>query len=469
MAVNYVRFQRGSQEAYNALKSAGRLDENTLYFIYNTDDSSVGALYMGTRIISGGDITIASARLDDLADVIVTGAGTDSFLVKGDNGNWIAKSLEDVVALIKENLGNIEATTAQVFQVTLQDGESDQDAINRVIEDSLLATGDIAVVKSLIADDKYQHTAYVYDAEIQAWVAMDGNYSAVNVYTNEDIQVTTKVGELAADTTVDAGTSVADLLVRILSQSKDPSKTNPRITAFSVTNNGSGSDFEAGTSITPKWASTFSTGSYTYKSSVSNTDIIPVSGTGVTADSWSITQDNVEIGTTEDGTGTAFILGDNTITFKATVDYSAGNFALTNLNKLPTNEVRIAAGSAEATANITSYRKMFAGGTTATDITSDLIRGLGANAKASTSTFEFKANVGDTKLIFAYPSSLSAAEPSFEYFTMAWESVGGFTKLENPVQVADARGGTEGLVNYTVYVYVPAAAYAAETKYRVSF
>ena len=466
MAVNYVKFQRGSQEAYDALKSAGRLDENTLYFIYSADNSSVGALYMGNRIISGGDITIASASLDDLADVIVTGSGTNSFLVKDESGNWTAKSLEDVIALIQ---GKLDDVPTQVFQATLEDGESDQDAINRVVGNSLLAAGDIAVVKSLIADDKYQHTAYIYNAEIQAWIAMDGNYSAINVYTNEDIQVTTKVGELAANTTVGAGTSVADLLVRILSQSKDPSKTNPKIAAFSVTNNGSGSDFEAGTSITPKWVSTFNNGNYTYKSSVSDIDIIPVSGTGVNADSWSITQDNVEIGTTKDGTGTAFILGDNTITFKATVNYSAGNFALTNLNKLPTDEVRIAAGSTEATASITSYRKMFAGGTTAADITSDLIRGLGANKKASTSTFEFKANVGDTKLIFAYPSSLSSTDPNFEYFTMAWESVGGFTKLENPVQVADARGGTKGLVNYTVYVYVPAAAYAAETKYRVSF
>ena len=60
MAVNYVKFQRGSQEAYDALKEAGKLDENTLYFIYSADNSSVGALYMGNRIISGGDITIAS-------------------------------------------------------------------------------------------------------------------------------------------------------------------------------------------------------------------------------------------------------------------------------------------------------------------------------------------------------------------------------------------------------------------------
>jgi hypothetical protein len=51
---------------------------------------------------------------------------------------------------------------------------------------------------------------------------------------------------------------------------------------------------------------------------------------------------------------------------------------------------------------------------------------------------------------------------------MAWESVGGFVKADN-IQVADVRGGTNGLKEYTVYVYTPAAAYAAETKYRVSF
>ena len=466
MAVNYVRFQRGSQKAYDALKAAGRLDKDTLYFIYNTDDSSVGALYMGTRIISGGDITIASARLDDLADVIIAGAGTNSFLVKGDNDNWVAKSLDDVVALIKENIGNIEATSTQVFQATSENGARNEDAIDIVVTGALLNIGEIAIVKVLIADSKYQHAAYVFDGE--NWAAMDGNYSAANIYTPEDIQVTTNVGELSADTTVNAGTNVADLLVRILSQSKNPTKTDPSITAFGVTNNGSGTDFEAGTSITPKWTSTFNEGSYDYKSSTSDTNVIPVAGTGVVAESWVITKDGSTIGSTEDGTGASFILGDSSVGFKAVVNYSAGNYALTNLNKMPETEVRIAAGSAEKTTSITSYRKMFAGGTTANTIDSALIRGLGANAKASTSNFEFKASVGDTKLVFAYPSSLSTKDPKFEYFTMAWESVGGFTKL-GTVQVADARGGTSGLKDYTVYTYTPAAAYAVETKYRVSF
>ncbi len=464
MSVKYVRFQRGVQAAYDQLKANGQLDENTLYFIYDEANKAAGSLYMGERIISGGDITFTSASLDELSDVIVTNAETNSFLVKEGN-NWVAKTLEDVVALIKENFGDV-ASSAQVFQVILESNESHEAAIQRATADALIASGDIVIIKNLIADEKYQHTAYIFDGK--HWAAMDGNYSAASVYTSEDIQVTTAVGELAANAVVDAGTSFADLLVQILSKSKNPTKNDPSISAFSVTNNGSGSSFEAGTSITPKWASTFNAGSYTYKSSVSNENIVPVSGTGVVADSWSITKDGVEIGTTEDGSASAFILGDSTVNFKAVVNYSDGNYALTNLNKLPETEVRIAAGSKSKTATITSYRKMFAGGTTAANIDSALIRGLGSNASASTSIFEFKANVGDTKLVFAYPSSLTTKEPKFEYFTMAWESVGGFVKADN-IQVADVRGGSNGLKEYTVYTYTPAAAYAAETKYRVSF
>ena len=463
--VNYVRFQRGTTEAYKALKLAGNLDNNTLYFIYDEGNEDTGALYMGTRFISGGNSIAGAATLNDLADVIVEGAGTNSFLVKDVAGNWVAKSLADVIALISANLEE-SAAPAQVFQVIAESNETDENAIIRAIGEALVSSGDIVIIKKLIANNKYQHTAYVFDGA--NWAAMDGNYSAANIYTPEDIQVTTAVGELSANTTVDAGTNFAELLTKILSQSKNPTKVNPSITSFAVTNNGVGTSFEAGSSITPKWETTFNKGSYSYKSSVSNEDIIPVSGTGVTVNSWLITRDGVEIGSIEDGVGEAFTIGDDTVIFKVTVDYTDGNYALTNLNKLPENEVRIAANAIAKSANITSYRKMFAGGTTETNLTSNLIRNLGSSAKATTDSFEFKASVGDTKLVFAYPSTLSSAEPNFEYFTMAWESVGGFTSA-GTVQVADARGGDNGLVEYKVYVYTPAAPYATETKYRVSF
>lgn len=104
MAVNYVKFQRGSLAAYQALLNAGRVDDNTLYFIYPEADASVGSLYMGERVISGGDIVLESAYLDDLKDVIVAGAETNSFLVR-DGENWVAKSLDEVVNLIAGSMG----------------------------------------------------------------------------------------------------------------------------------------------------------------------------------------------------------------------------------------------------------------------------------------------------------------------------------------------------------------------------
>ena len=459
---NFVKFQRGSRDAYIALKDAGKLDKNTLYFIYPDDNHAVGELYLGERLISGGDVTIASASLNDLEDVIVSETGTNSFLIQNSEGKWESKSLEDVVTL----LGLNDATApAQVFQADVAEGEDELDAITRVIGEANLVAGDIAIAKRLIANGKYQHTAFVYTEA--GWAAMDGNYSASNVFTPEDIQVTTAVGELAKDTVVNAGTNMADLLIKILSQSKNPTKTNPKITAFTVKDN-SMTEFEAGTTVTPKWESTFSAGSYSYKSSASKETISPVSGTGVVVNSWVITQDGETIGSTEDGTGASFVLGDDTVSYKAVANYSDGNYALTNLNKLPETDVRIAAGAAEKTASITSFRKMFAGGTTAAAIDSALIRGLGASAKADTAEFEFLANVGDTKLVFAYPSTLTTAEPKFEYFTMAWEPVGGFVKGDD-IQVADARGGENGLKAYTVYTYTPAAAYAADTRYKVSF
>ena len=97
MAIEYVKFQRGSLAAYEALKAAGRLDANTLYFI--KVEGGVGRLYMGENLISGGDIVLQSAKLDDLEDVIISNAKAGSFLVY-ENEKWIAKSLEEVAELI---------------------------------------------------------------------------------------------------------------------------------------------------------------------------------------------------------------------------------------------------------------------------------------------------------------------------------------------------------------------------------
>ena len=363
-----------------------------------------------------------------------------------------------------------ECERAAHYEVEATGTQTDDEAIAAKLAElgTEAKLDDIAIVKREIADGKKSHTAYIYNGT--AWAALDGNYSAANVYLNEDVTVTTKTGELAVNSVVEAGTSLQDMLVQMLSQSKDPSKTDPSITAFTV-KDGSATDFEAGSTVTPTWASTFSKGSYSYKSTAAKDPISPVDGTGVTATAWDITQDGASIGTTEDGTGASFVMGDSTVNFKATVTHSAGNYALTNLNKLPETDVKIAAGSKEKTATMTSYRKMFAGGVVDKDaaITSAVIRGLSTGVKATTSATEFKALVGDTKLIFAYPKSLTTKTPKFEYFTMSWEGFSGFEAATATVQVADKRGGENGLKEYVVYTYTPTGAFESETKFRVSF
>lgn len=103
----YIKFMRGSQAAYDALR---KKDDNTLYFI--TDgNKGYGALYLGNSIISGGDVIINSASLNDLLDVVITKAETNSFLVSDSNGKWINKNLSEVTALIQQELdfGNISS------------------------------------------------------------------------------------------------------------------------------------------------------------------------------------------------------------------------------------------------------------------------------------------------------------------------------------------------------------------------
>ena len=192
MAVNYVKFQRGSQAAYDLLVKNGRIDDNTLYFIYPEDSSTVGKLYLGTRLISGGDIVLASATLAELSDVLVNSTKANSFLVQNADGKWDNMSLTDVATLIKANLGEI-AAPANVFQVTkTADDASDEAAIARAMQAANKTTadlnaGDSAIVKHLIYGDKYQYTAYVYDGT--NWAAMDGNYSAENIYFADDINI----------------------------------------------------------------------------------------------------------------------------------------------------------------------------------------------------------------------------------------------------------------------------------------
>jgi hypothetical protein len=142
---------------------------------------------MGDKLIGTSGIDITSLSLNDLTDVIVDSADTNSFLVKNEDGNWVARSASDVATLIQANFKN-----AAVYQVTLLDDETHEEAIKRIVGDAFVSSGDIAIVKDPIANNKYEYTSYVYTGEV--WAAMDGNYNATNIYFDTDLTITEDIG-----------------------------------------------------------------------------------------------------------------------------------------------------------------------------------------------------------------------------------------------------------------------------------
>ena len=164
--------------------------------------------------------------------------------------------------------------------------------------------------------------------------------------------------------------------------------------------------------------------------------------------------------------------------FTATASHSAGAVPVTNLGnereglKIESGDITIA----DKTATFTGWRRIFGSGTTAATLDSANIRALTQLKKTSDTVpttsggkgIVFNAAKGSTKVVFAYPSSWTTKTPKFEIFTMAWGGTEGFEK--STVNVADARGGENGLKEYTVYTYTPATPLAADnTQYCVYF
>ena len=210
------------------------------------------------------------------------------------SANWLTN--EDVVLLkgevgvefladgkVKMKVGDGTKTWAElsyfggeeshVYEVTLSEGQTHTAAITAAVGDNELNKGDIAIVKALVTGDKYEYTAYVYNGT--TWAAMDGNYSAENVFFNEDFTLAgtyTSIGNVPlSDGTLRAtGMSVKDLFTKILTQELNPTISDP---SFSISASGSTTKEVGDTYSMPTATATVdSTGSYSYGSAEKDTD-----------------------------------------------------------------------------------------------------------------------------------------------------------------------------------------------------
>ena len=67
---NFVKFQRGSEAAYESLKNNNRLESDALYFVYDRlHPEEGGLLYLGEVLIGGAGNGSSISALNDLSDV----------------------------------------------------------------------------------------------------------------------------------------------------------------------------------------------------------------------------------------------------------------------------------------------------------------------------------------------------------------------------------------------------------------
>lgn len=68
MAINYVKFMRGTQTLYDNLTTK---DQDTLYFVYADPSAEKGKLYLGNKLISGSSSIDGEISVSDLTDIVI--------------------------------------------------------------------------------------------------------------------------------------------------------------------------------------------------------------------------------------------------------------------------------------------------------------------------------------------------------------------------------------------------------------
>ena len=317
------------------------------------------------------------------------------------------------------------------------------------------AKEDIETAKSNNTIDEYD-ILYLDNQEI-GWIDKNGDTVISTVRTQNDIEINgvTGLGVNNGDT-IPAGKSFDEIIKMLVQKPISPTYNQPTV---SLAKSGSGTtpgSYEAGTSITPVLTATFT------KNDAGN-----LTKLAILKESEEVSSDSTSPHTY---TGSAFILGDETVSFKAQATYGDGAIKNNNLGT-PDATGQIKAGSkTSSTLSFVGQRNLF-WGTGVGDLptlNSSTIRGL-TNKKLNPTqgySWNIPIAVGQQYVIIAYRSTLRDINEIMYVETNDTGMVSSFTKTT--VNVADARGGENNMVEYKVYTYRMAAPAAAAMTFKVT-
>ena len=240
---------------------------------------------------------------------------TQKFKVGNGSDNWNTLGYVGIQAGEVSSL--IEAAEDNMYSI---EGTEAGDAADIAKAVTSPKKGDIAVVKRLIAADKYSHTAYVYNGS--AWEAADGNYDATNVFFANDLTLTAPIGvhtipSAGYKTLATTGKNVKQVLDMLVASEKNPSITQP---SASLNSNNIGT-VEVGTNIQVAYSFATNPGKYQFGPE-----------TGVTFSDYSVAFNGETLTASSGNFKSVQVTDDTSLTMTGSVRHSDGAIPKTNLN-----------------------------------------------------------------------------------------------------------------------------------------
>lgn len=346
--------------------------------------------------------------------------------------------------------GIIDNNRSAFTEVTPNEGETDAQALARAITNP--KKGDMAVVVRTFVEGKQSYTAYIHDGT--GFKAMDGNYSADNVYFDKDLKLTEAFGRYKPDASgsvevPSTGQSVYSLIDDAFSQSKNPTTTQPSASVNITANSGT---FEIGTKKNLTYSASLNTGAYSYGPTP----------TGVSAITYTATCDGK---TLTGATGTfENIVADGTKKISISIAHSAGSIPKTNKGAdYAAGQIKSGTKTATSSQALTGVRYMFWGpmADASAELNSANIRALAHNKASGTGNLStFGAGAGAKKVVVAVPAGRRITKVIMPSALNA-DVTSLFVKQGTQVQVQGANA--YAATAYDVYVYQPASIDAAET------
>lgn len=186
----FVKFSRGLLSTY---KSLSRKDPDTLYLVYESNESTSGSLYLGTKLISSVT-NPSSMSLNNLTDVVISDELEDGMLLQYNSstggGQWEAVSLSEVI----ENLPESRDKLSIVESLQEIENPSQKDIAIIGNDAYIYIDGDWEQLSNSLLEDRLSdlESQVGHPADTTQGIPATGLYKDIadlsnNVYTKEEI------------------------------------------------------------------------------------------------------------------------------------------------------------------------------------------------------------------------------------------------------------------------------------------